>query len=77
METEFLANGKHFFHFLNQQSTATSGGSLLFNYNILEAWKRGFCLFCLLFYSEFFFCKWKLLLKLGGRQFLKDEPYFW
>ena len=36
---------------------------------------RFLSIFCLLFYSEFFFCKWKLLLKLGGSQFFKDEPY--
>ena len=41
-------------------------------------WKRGnevsiYFLSIVLF--RVFFCKWKLLLKLGGSQFFKDEPY--
>ena len=75
MKTDFGASGNHFFLFLRQQSTATSRSSFSFNQNILETWKRGFYLFCLLFYSEFFFRKWKLLLKLGGSPFFEDEPH--
>ena len=73
MKTDFQASGYPFFHFLRQQSIATSRSSFKFNQNILETWERGFLsVFCLLFYSEFFFCKWKLLLKLGGSQVFKE-----
>ena len=41
-------------------------------------WKRGngvFICFLSIVLSRDFFCKWKLLLKLGGSQFLKNESY--
>ena len=43
----------------------------------METWKRGFHLFYVYFLilSCFFFCKWRLLLKLDGSQIFKDESY--
>ena len=58
-----------FFHFLRQQSTATSGSSLSFNQNIFETFLS--VLSIVLF--RVFFCKWKLLLKLRVSPFLKTN----
>ena len=75
MKTDFQASGHQFFPF-SQTAVNTGGSSFSFNQNILETQKRGFYrFFCVQFYSEFFFCKCKLLFKLGGSQFFKDEPY--
>ena len=77
METDWLVQ-TIFLHFLRQKSTATSGSSFSFHCNIFQLilhssqLKRVFCLLeKVSFYSEFFFCLRKLLMKLGESQFLK------
>ena len=71
-----------FFHFLRQQSTTACGNSSFFNWNIFfsqsfipASGNNFFVLKTVLLYSEFF-CWWKLLLKLGGSQFLKTKNIF-
>ena len=64
----------NFFHFLRQQSTPVEAVSHLTR----TYWKRGneyFYVFLCIVLFRVFFCKWKLLLKLGGSQFFKDDPY--
>ena len=65
----------NFFDFLRQQSTATSGSSFTFNYNIFKCGNEVFICFLSIVLFWVFYCKWKLLLKLGESQFFKDKPY--
>ena len=68
--TDFLASGTNFFHFLRQQSTAVCGNSSFFNWNMFFNQS-----FISASGNKFFVYWWKLLLKLGGSQFLKTK-YF-
>ena len=74
MKTDLWASGNQFFPF-SQTAVNTTGSSFSFNQNILETWKRSFYLFFVYCLISSFFCKWKLLLKLGGSQFFNDKPY--
>ena len=69
MKTDFWLVETIFLHFLRQQSTATSGSSFFFNWNIFFSqsfislvWTSFFLLEIVFFYSKFFFangsCYW-------------------
>ena len=82
MKTNFLTSGTIFFHFLQQQSTATSGSSFSFNWNINFSIGPLFRLIETSFLSAennivsfrvFFLLVQKLLLKLVESQFLNTN----
>ena len=68
------------FHFFRQQSTAASGSSLFFNWNIffsqffiLASGNEFFLCWEQYCFIPSFFCYWTLLLKLGESQFSKTN----
>ena len=76
MKTDFWASGNQFFSiFLDSSQLLTLEVAL---HLTRTYWKRGnevFIRFLSIVLFRVFSCKWKLLLKLGGNQFFKNEPY--
>ena len=83
MKIDFLASGNHiFFHFSRQQSTATTGSSFFFSWNIFFSqsiisfskneffayWKQ-------YFFISSFFLQMGNIIEIWRNSFFKDEPY--